>query len=76
MKSEDNITFPTSFLRYVTGINITCGKFCEIKILHKCQHTFVVFIILSHDISVEQKARLFIIAWVLLQLQSFLTLLL
>lgn len=57
IKSEDNKTF-TSFLRYVTEVNITCRKFCEIKILHKCQHAFDVYIIFSHDFSVEQNAYL------------------
>lgn len=57
IKSESNITF-TSFLRYVTEVNITWRKFCEIKILHKCQHAFDVYIIFSHDFSVEQNAYL------------------
>lgn len=46
------------FLRYMTEMNTTCGKFCETKILYECQQTFIVFIITSIHIPVEQNAHL------------------
>lgn len=60
-KSESNVTLLTSFLRCYRD-EYSMWTFCEIKMLHKRQHTSIILIIiLGHDISVEQNAHFFVL---------------